>query len=194
MAPTMTIPMPMGDASSAMTADATSMSMATPTAIDSNSMGGMGDMNAMMGGAGSDSSDSMGPMAMTFFFSSNTSLFFRSWTPPNAGAYVATCVFLLLLAVLMRAMLALKPILETSVWKPRRGSDSHEMLLSDECCDEDQDRLKEQQHLVRGRDASSSGIQRLRLEIKSRWYGWRLKSRWLRAMFEMALAILGYLL
>lgn len=98
----------------------------------------------------------------------------------------------------MRVMLALKPILETTVWKPRRArrgpkNAHHEMLLSDECCDEDQDRLKEQD-LDPGRDASRGGFRHLCSEVKGRWYGWRLKSRWLRAMFEMSLAVLGYLL
>ncbi|KAF3022081.1 hypothetical protein E8E14_013539 [Neopestalotiopsis sp. 37M] len=178
--------MPMGDASSSMTAAMTPTG--TPAALDGSDM--------MMNGGGSSSS--MGPMVMTFFYASDTSLFFQSWTPSSTGVYAATCVFLLLLAVSMRAMLALKPILETTVWKPRRArrgpnNAHHEMLLSDECCDEDQDRLKEQD-LDPGMDASGGGFRRLCSEVKGRWYGWRFKSRWLRAMFEMSLAVLGYLL
>ncbi|KAI0158620.1 hypothetical protein BJ166DRAFT_498680 [Pestalotiopsis sp. NC0098] len=178
MAPTMT--MPMGALSPSMT-DMNPMSTGAVSTASTN----MDDMN----------DGSMAPMAMTFFLSANTPLFFPSWTPSDPWGHAATCIFLVLLAVIMRILLASKPILEAAVWKPRRAADAHEILPLDDCCDEDPDRMKEQQYLIQSREEVDCGaLQRVLREVKSRCHGPRLSSRGLRALFEMTLAVIGYLL
>lgn len=179
MAPTMT--MPMGGSSPSLTTDMNSMS----TGAMSTTSAGMDDMN----------DGSMAPMAMTFFLSANTPLFFPSWTPSDPWGHAATCIFLVLLAVIMRILLASKPILEAAVWRPRRAADTHEMLPSNDCCDEDPDRIKEQQYLIQSREEARGGaLRRVLREVKSRSHGPRLASCGLRALFEMTLAVIGYLL
>lgn len=71
-------------------------------------MGGM-DMSGSGGGGGG--SHSMG-MSMSFFTATNTSLYSTSWTPASAGAYAGTCIFLILLAVLLRGLFTVKAYLD----------------------------------------------------------------------------------
>lgn len=62
-------------------------------------------------GMGEMGGHSMGMMAV-FQNIMQTSLYSESWTPNSAGTYAATCIFLILLAALMRLMLAGKSLLE----------------------------------------------------------------------------------
>ncbi|GAB1740802.1 hypothetical protein NU219Hw_g5885t1 [Hortaea werneckii] len=79
----------------------TSMSMASmPTSSDSSSMSGM-DMSS--GGGG---------MAMAFTNSHTTMLFSHAWQPKTSGAYAGTCIFLIVLAIISRLMLAYRHFIE----------------------------------------------------------------------------------
>lgn len=51
-------------------------------------------------------------MQMSFFTATNTMLYAESWTPSSAGAYAGTCIFLIVLAVLLRAILTAKAWLD----------------------------------------------------------------------------------
>ncbi|OAG04987.1 Ctr copper transporter-like protein [Paraphaeosphaeria sporulosa] len=72
---------------------------------DMSSMAGM-DMDG-----GSSGSSSMG-MSMFFFTSTTTPLYSEAWTPASAGAYAGTCIFLIILAILLRALFTAKTFLE----------------------------------------------------------------------------------
>lgn len=65
------------------------------------------DMNMNMGG-------SMGSMTMGMAFNTNmeTALYSNSWTPRTPAAYAATCIFLIVLAVVGRLLLAAKSVQE----------------------------------------------------------------------------------
>ncbi|KAF1812675.1 low affinity copper transporter, partial [Eremomyces bilateralis CBS 781.70] len=54
-------------------------------------------------------------MVMAFFSSTTTALYSDGWTPSSAGAYAGTCIFLIVLAVVFRALLAAKHRLE-ALW------------------------------------------------------------------------------
>ncbi|KAF2259064.1 putative Ctr copper transporter [Lojkania enalia] len=54
-------------------------------------------------------------MSMAFFTATNTPLYSESWTPSSAGAYAGTCIFLIVLAILLRAGFTLK------AWLDRRA-------------------------------------------------------------------------
>lgn len=56
-------------------------------------------------------------MIMTFFTATNTPLYSLGWTPTSTGSYAGTCIFLILLAVLFRVLLAGK------AWKEERWLD-----------------------------------------------------------------------
>jgi solute carrier family 31 (copper transporter), member 1 len=60
----------------------------------------------------SASSSSMSMMTMAFFTSTDTPLYSSSWTPTSAGAYAGTCIFLIILAIILRAIFTLKAFLE----------------------------------------------------------------------------------
>lgn len=79
---------------------------------DMSSMAGM-DMSGMDMDMGSSSSGhmSMG-MNMAFFTSTTTSLYSEAWTPSSAGAYAGTCIFLIILAIILRALFTAKTFLE----------------------------------------------------------------------------------
>ncbi|KAI2620602.1 hypothetical protein GGR54DRAFT_601630, partial [Hypoxylon sp. NC1633] len=132
---------------------------------------GMGEKGAM--------SDSQ--MVMTFFFSSTTSLFSKTWTPATSAQYAGTCTFLIVLAVVMRAMLALKPILEKSVWNPMVNREG--VLIPDDDAGYNKGEIAPQR--VTGRVYSA---------VRRRWSFWRLGTSLGRAVFELLLASVGYLL
>ncbi|KAM5346917.1 hypothetical protein ACJ41O_009922 [Fusarium nematophilum] len=51
-------------------------------------------------------------MAMVFQTETQTPLYANSWTPDSAGAYAGTCIFLAILAIVGRSLLAFKAIQE----------------------------------------------------------------------------------
>jgi solute carrier family 31 (copper transporter), member 1 len=54
----------------------------------------------------------MQDMSMAFFTSTMTSLYSLDWTPSSTGAYAGTCIFLILLGVAFRALMAAKAVCE----------------------------------------------------------------------------------
>lgn len=50
----------------------------------------------------------MESMHMTFFSNTSTSLYSTTWTPRTVGEYAATCIFLIILAMIFRGLLAAK--------------------------------------------------------------------------------------
>lgn len=145
---------------------ATAMDMSdTPNGMD------MGEM---------DDSE-MSPMSMTFFVSSTTSLFAKAWTPTTSAEYAGTCIFLIVLAVVMRFMLALKPVLEKSIWNTAVGPGGE--LIPDEEAGFQKEDMSVQSPLIH-----------VYGDIRKRWAAWRFKTSLGRASFELSLAIVGYLL
>jgi hypothetical protein len=51
-------------------------------------------------------------MAMEFMNSQSTPLYSSGWTPSSTGSYAGTCIFLIVLAILFRSLLAGKQVLE----------------------------------------------------------------------------------
>lgn len=51
-------------------------------------------------------------MVMTFTSSSTTPLYSARWTPASTGSYAGTCVFLVVLGIVFRALFAAKRLLE----------------------------------------------------------------------------------
>ncbi|KAF4969052.1 hypothetical protein FZEAL_10306 [Fusarium zealandicum] len=71
----------------------------------------------------SDSSSSHGAssiMAMVFQTERETPLYSASWTPSSAGAYAGTCIFLAVLAIVARGLIALKAVQEAR-WLDREA-------------------------------------------------------------------------
>ncbi|CAK4034726.1 Ctr copper transporter [Lecanosticta acicola] len=60
----------------------------------------------------SSSSSMMSSMSMVFTTDHSTPLYSSAWTPSTTGAYAGTCIFLILLAVVSRILLAYRGLLE----------------------------------------------------------------------------------
>ncbi|PSR80530.1 Ctr copper transporter [Coniella lustricola] len=64
-------------------------------------------------------------MNMTFFYSLVTPLFSTAWTPNGIGQYAGTCIFLIILAVIHRSLVAFRSVaFATSGVEHETGSDS----------------------------------------------------------------------
>jgi hypothetical protein len=115
-------------------------------------------------------------MPMTFYTSTTTPLYTTAWTPKTPAQYAMTCLFLVLLCVVFRGLLAARgnmPWLLASV-PPKK--DTPEQVS---CCAEE-DGL---QKTFRGELASGSQAKRSKV--------WEIL---LRAMLDTSLAIVSYLL
>lgn len=119
----------------------------------------------------------MSDMAMTFFTSFKTPLYATTWTPSSQGEYAGTCIFLIVLAVILRVLVALRPILEGRVWT---DSVRHSML--DDNIPDD------------ARTKRVSGWRLSMLELRRRWSRWRVNPAAGRATFELVVAGAAYLL
>lgn len=153
-----------------MTMSSTStMPMSTASATGHSSMSGMSGMSM-----------SMADMEMTFFTSFKTPLFASDWTPETKGHYAGTCIFLIVLAVILRVLIALRPILEGRVWTDgvRHGM-PHENL----------DAAVHHQP-----KAYVSGWRLSMQELGDRWSRWRVNPAAGRATYELLVAGIAYLL
>ncbi|KAF5667938.1 copper transporter [Fusarium heterosporum] len=82
------------------------------------------DMGGDSSGSSSSSSSSHSSsnmMTMVFQTETRTPLYATSWTPTNAGAYAGTCIFLAVLAIIARCLVAFKAIQEAR-WLDREAA------------------------------------------------------------------------
>ncbi|OOQ87439.1 low affinity copper transporter [Penicillium brasilianum] len=156
--------MDMSDMTAATATSTMSMSMSTTTSTSSSM-----DMSSSM--------MYMSDMAMTFFTSFKTPLYSTTWTPSSQGQYAGTCIFLIVLAVLLRMLIALRPILEGRVWT---DSVQHSMLDHNLPSDVKTKRI--------------SGWQLSIQELGRRWSRWRVNPAAGRATYELVVAGIAYLL
>jgi copper transporter 1 len=73
---------------------------------------GHDSMEEMSGMDMGSSTSSHTGMNMAFFTATNTPLYSMSWTPQNAGQYAGTCIFLIILAITLRAIFTAKSFLD----------------------------------------------------------------------------------
>lgn len=145
----------------------------------------------------------MSTMAMTFFPSTTTPLFWDWWTPRSAAAYAATCVFLIGLAAATRVFVAAQPALDA--WASRHIS-SHRPWSRHRYQQPQHDggRLLAGQEKVGvegegddlGPEIVSSGLEGGATTSGARrwWGGAALGLRLWKAVCEVVLVFLGYLL
>ncbi|OKL60879.1 hypothetical protein UA08_03734 [Talaromyces atroroseus] len=168
-----------------MNMDTSTMSMATTTAsvamsMTSSVVSSTASPSSAM--SGSMDMDAMSSMAMTFFTSARTPLYSTTWTPINDGQYAGTCIFLIVLAAILRFILALRPILEAHVWNDGVRNNSH--FLHDHA------RIEQQQTS----GPVSNSFSNVKNDITSRWSEWRVNPAAGRATYELVIAGIAYLL
>ena len=111
----------------------------------------------------------MSTMSMTFFDSRTTPLFWNRWRPHDLVQYVATCVFLVALAIVTRILFAVR-------YSPIQSSAAVRHLP------------------VSDKDAIA-GSEIGNINIFRKWWGdMPFSARFSRATYEVILAFLGYLL
>lgn len=167
----MTMDMDMSSTSTAPMATATSMSHSSSHSSGHSSMSGMSSMSTSM---------SMANMEMTFFTSFKTPLFSSEWSPETKGHYAGTCIFLIVLSVILRMLISLRPILETRLWTDGArhyiGQENFDIAIS---------------HLPK---SYSSGWKLSMQELGSQWSRWRVNPAAGRATYELLVAGIAYLL
>jgi copper transporter 1 len=106
----------------------------------------------------------MSQMMMTFFTSTETSLCSKDWTSNGAGQYAGTCISLIVLAFVFRGLLALRTRVPI-LWHRRSSGDYQEDA----------------------KDLESGGVDRAKEP-------WRVNKALVRAILDMILAGVSYLL
>jgi hypothetical protein len=149
------------------------------------------DMDMDMGGSSSSSSHdsmtmyttasghmvmSMQDMAMNFFNAYDTPLFSLDWVPTNGGQYAGTCIFLIVLAVIFRFILALRSNMSAVAAAAARRRETA-LLVKTAAESSDEDRAsREAQHGPRSQAR------------------WTLNDALITASIDTTLAGVGYLL
>ena len=90
-----------------------------------------------------------------------------------------------MLAVILRFLLALRPILESRVWNDHARVIHGGHVLHDNAHIEQQHSLK---------DGGLAGVSQVRYDFSSRWAEWRVNDAAGRATYELLVAGVGYLL
>ncbi|KAH8819107.1 Ctr copper transporter [Xylogone sp. PMI_703] len=135
---------------------------------------------------------SMSSMASTFFTSSSTPLFSPAWSPSSTGSYAGTCIFLIVLAVIFRALLALKAIQEMR-WFDREFNRRYVVVAGRQTTKQQIESDAASEKMV----LTSNGVEEEVVVVKKRGpevRPWRLSTDPARALFDTVLAGVAYLL
>ncbi|KAI6083331.1 Ctr copper transporter family-domain-containing protein [Hypoxylon rubiginosum] len=155
------------------------MTMATSTAMDSMSMTSTSSMPSSTNDMDMDMSSmtmTMADMAMVFFQSVTTPLYSSSWTPQGTGSYAGTCIFLIILGLVHRSLIALRSIVfdSSSTRRPQKtiSSDSDEY------------------------PGSNSELESAGSRIRTEWnsHPFRMVTETARSVLEVIISGIGYLL
>lgn len=167
---------------------------ATTGAAAATTGSAMADMD-MSGGDGHGSGGGMMMMMSIFQNDPKTPLYATGWTPKNTAGYAATIIFLILLAVVFRCLLAAK------AWQEARWLDAElkrryvvvngRLPMAERAASVDS--LAKQPRAV----LSSNGVEEDVVVVKKHTTGprpWRLSVDPLRAVIDTVIAGTGYLL
>jgi len=148
---------------------------------------------AMDGMDGMDGGHSAGMMSV-FQTIRATPLYSTAWTPNSTGTYAATCIFLIVLAALLRVLLAAKQWQEIR-WLDQEVNRRYVVVNGKGSLAENlsRDSLAKQGNLV----LSENGVEENVVVVKKHTSGprpWRLSVDPVRAVIDTVIAGVGYLL
>lgn len=131
-------------------------------------------------------------MSTSLFFSSTTSLYSTAWTPANAGQYAGTCIFLVVLAITFRGLIAAKAWKEAA-WMNAEFNRRYVTVV---------DRVSKAESIISDASSekmvlSSNGVEENVMVVKKKGMGvrpWRMSVDPVRAVIDTVLAGVGYLL
>lgn len=147
-------------------------------------MDSMSDMDGM--------SNSTVMMVSVFQTSMATPLYSSAWTPASTGGYAATCIFLIILAMLLRGLLATKAWAE-SRWLDAELRRRYIVVAGRAPLAQ---RLS-QEELTKRMTLSENGVEEEVMVVKKKHTHvrpWRLTVDPLRALLDMVIAGVAYLL
>jgi hypothetical protein len=134
-------------------------------------------------GTTGDSHSGMSSMAMVFNTNINTPLYGSVWAPSTPGAYAGTCIFLVVLAMIARVLLAVKARQEAR-WRDR---ETHRVYHSSGDAEARKTALS----------VSDNGVEETVVAVDHRRTAvqpWRLSVDPLRAVLDTVIVGVGYLL
>ena len=126
--------------------------------------------------------DSDPGMLNTLFSSTSTPLYSISWTPSSTGKYAGTCIFLIVLAFLFRALGAYKSIQERR-WRDdeREARNKRPILVSDKSEDDEANLNEKNIGAGKAKKAVDATLWRISIDVP-------------RALLDTVVAGVGYLL
>lgn len=131
-------------------------------------------------------------MSMTFFTSTTTPVWSSMWTPSTAGQYAGTCIFLIVLAVIFRGLLAVKAWTE-SAWMDQEFNRRFVVVNG---------KQPKAERIMQDSDSkkmilTENGVEEDVVVVKKRSMGtrpWRITVDPVRAVMDTVIAGVGYLL
>jgi hypothetical protein len=147
-----------------------------------------------MGTSSSSSSSMMGmsTMSMTFFTSITTPLYSDSWQPTTTASYAGTCIFIIILAMVFRGLLALKGWKETA-WLDAEFNRRYVVVAGKQTKTERISQDSGSKRLI----LTENGVEEEVMVVKKRSSGvrpWRLSVDPIRAVMDTVIAGVAYLL
>ncbi|KAL2106100.1 hypothetical protein VUR80DRAFT_7299 [Thermomyces stellatus] len=143
--------------------------------------------------AGSHSHGAGGGHSTIFFNAMDTPLYSEQWTPTTAGGYAGTCIFLILLAMAFRGLLAAKSVAEQR-WTDRELARRYVVVAGKQTFGE---RLSQDQS-AKDMVLSANGVEENVRVVGRNKVGagrpWRFSVDPARAALDVVIAGVGYLL
>ncbi|KAL7792635.1 Ctr copper transporter [Trichoderma ceciliae] len=168
--------------------------------MDGMHMGNMDGMEGMDGMDGMDNTSSNSTstmtmlMAMVFQTNVQTPLYANSWTPHNAGAYAGTCIFLIVLTVIARLLVAFKTRQER-IWADKNAQRRYIVVNGKEPMSERLSRDPDAKHMTMM--LSENGVEENVVVVAKKHSAsrpWRFSVDPVRAALDTVLVGIGYLL
>jgi len=135
---------------------------------------------------------SMSMMSMTFFTSTMTPIYSAMWTPTSTGQYAGTCIFLIILATILRGLLAARAWKEAA-WLDAEFNRRYVTVAG---------RPSKAEHIASDVDSkrmtlTENGVEEDVMVVKKRGMGtrpWRITTDPIRAVMDTIIAGVAYLL
>jgi len=135
---------------------------------------------------------SMSMMSMTFFTGTMTPIYSARWMPTTTGQYAGTCIFLIILATIMRALLAARAWKETA-WLDAEFNRRYVTVAG---------RPPKAERIASNEDSKrmtlmENGVEEDVMVVKKRSIGtrpWRITTDPIRAVMDTVIAGVAYLL
>ena len=134
----------------------------------------------------------MSMMSMTFFTSTSTPLYSAMWSPTSIGGYAGTCIFLIILATVLRGLLAVRAWKETA-WLNADFNRRYITVVGKPTKSEQVAADSDRKRLI----LTENGVEEDVMVVKKRSRGirpWRITTDPIRALIDTLIVGVGYLL